>query len=67
MDLIAKSGTPFFVSWSRNLADGSFINALVSAFKTAAAVRETGEPLDWMHGRIPSHWRFEDGSAIYEW
>lgn len=67
LDLLARSGTPLFVSWSRHLADDSFERALSAAFRAAAAWPATGEPLDWMTNRFPAHWRFADGDAVYEW
>jgi len=67
LDLLARSGTPLFVSWHRSLVDESVRNALSAAFRTASRPRPTGEPLDWCETLIPRHWRFIDGDAAYVW
>ena len=67
IELLGRSGTPFFVSWKRSLADDEVKTAFRYAFKIASEPRPTGEPLDWMSLRIPSKWLFADGEASYEW
>jgi alpha-galactosidase len=67
IELLGRSGTPFFVSWKRGLADDEVRTAFRRAFKTASEPRETAEPLDWMSSNIPCQWRFADGEASYEW
>ena len=67
LDLVARSGTPLFVSWHRNLATPEFKSALARAYAAAAQPRATGEPLDWRDGVAPKHWKFADGEAAYDW
>ena len=67
LELLARSGTPLFVSWSRDLAEDSFVKALAAAFRIASSGPATGEPLDWFYNRFPSRWRFADGDVAYEW
>lgn len=67
LDLVARSGTPLFVSWHRSLADEKVRSALAKAFATASRPRKTGEPLDWLDSLVPRRWRFADGDAAYDW
>ena len=67
LDLVARSGTPLFVSWHRRLATPEFKSALSRAYAIASKPRATGEPLDWTDGAAPKRWRFADGEADYDW
>lgn len=67
LDLVARSGTPLFVSWRRELADDEFRSALTRAFAIASRPRNIGVPLDWKDSLLPSVWRFSDGEEKYSW
>lgn len=67
IDLLGRSGTPFFISWKRELATPEVEVALKRAFAAASAERRVAEPLDWMANAFPCVWRFADGQAVYDW
>ena len=67
MELLGRSGTPFFVSWKRELATPEVREALSKAFRHASSVRDVAEPLDWFETRQPRRWRFADGAADFKW
>ena len=68
MDLLGRSGTPFFVSWRRQLVDSDVREALSKAFLSASENRSVAEPLDWMQDRTPVRWRLSDGkTTVYDW
>ena len=67
MDLLGRSGTPFFVSWRRQLVGPEVRKALAEAFRRASSDRPTIEPLDWQEVRTPNQWRDVDGLVNYEW
>ena len=67
MELLGRSGTPFFVSWSRALMDDDVRAALREAFALASSNRDVAEPLDWFETCLPRRWRFDGGSASYGW
>ena len=67
MELLGRSGTPFFVSWKRELATPEVRAALADAFKCASSDRETAEPVDWIKTRQPRRWHLADGTAEYDW
>ena len=67
IDLLSRSGMPFFISWRRGLADIAVREALSSAFKRAVAPRQTAEALDWFGAAAPSRWKTSDGIIEYSW
>ena len=67
MELLGRSGTPFFVSWKRELATPEVREALSKAFRHASSVRDVAEPLDWFESRQPRRWRFAYGAADFQW
>ena len=67
MDLLGRSGTPFFVSWRRQLAGPEVRKALAEAFRRASSERPTIEPVDWQKARAPRQWRDESEAVTYEW
>ena len=67
LDLVARSGTPLFVSWRRQLAGPDERKALREAFLRAAQPAPTAEPLDWMETPTPKHWRFGSDEVTYDW
>jgi len=68
LDLVARSGTPLFVSWRRQLAGPEERKALREAFLRASQATPTAEPLDWMESPTPKHWRFGNGEEVtYDW
>jgi alpha-galactosidase len=67
LDLLARSGTPLFVSADPTVIGAEQRAALKQAFTIAAEPRPTGEPLDWLFSTAPSYWRFGDDSVHYDW
>ena len=67
MDLLGRSGTPFFVSWRRQLAGSEVRKALAEAFRRASSERPTIEPLDWQRTRTPNQWRDAGEAVRYDW
>ena len=56
MELLGRSGTPFFVSWSRALMDDDVRAALREAFKAASEGRPTAHAEDWQTTPVPRRW-----------
>jgi len=56
MELLGRSGTPFFVSWPRALMDDDVRAALREAFKAASEGRPTANAEDWQTTPIPRRW-----------
>jgi alpha-galactosidase len=67
LDLLARSGTPLFVSADPAAVGPAQEKALREAFARAAQPQSAGEPLDWLDTTCPSHWRLGDTETIYDW
>jgi alpha-galactosidase len=67
LDVLARSGTPLFVSPDPQALGPEQRQALQRAFAIAAAVRSTSQPLDWASTTEPRRWRHADGEATYDW
>jgi alpha-galactosidase len=67
LDLLARSGTPLFISADSSAMGEEQCLAIREAFSIAAKYREAAQPLDWMQTTCPSQWRMEEGVAVYDW
>lgn len=67
IDLLSRSGMPFFISWRRTLADEAVRETLASAFRRAASARSFAEPVDWFDTPTPIVWRTPEGFNTYCW
>ncbi len=66
-DLLARSGTPLFVSAAADALGPEQRKALQSAFTIAATSQPLGEPLDWVTNSEPQRWSFQGTIAKYDW
>jgi alpha-galactosidase len=67
LDLVARSGTPLFVSADPASFGAEQKSALKAAFAYACKAQGDAEPLDWMETTAPEHWKLGGKSATYEW
>jgi len=67
LDLLARSGTPLFVSAAPDTVGPIQLTALKRAFATAALPQPAGEPLDWMDTTCPGLWRLGGVETSYDW
>jgi alpha-galactosidase len=67
LDLVARSGTPLFVSADPRAMHAERKRALQSAFTQASRPQLLAEPLDWFETTTPARWRFGDELAGYDW
>jgi alpha-galactosidase len=68
LDLLARSGTPLFVSADPDALGHAQRDALTDAFARAALVQPPAVPLDWLDTTSPRRWRFGDGTETsYDW
>ena len=66
LELLAKSGTPLFVSADPKAVGPEQAAALREAFTLAATVLPEGEPMDWMHTTCPRRWKFGQEEKIFD-
>jgi len=67
LDLLARSGTPLFVSADPEAVGSQQRAALREAFATASRPLPPGEPLDWLHTTCPRRWRLDGQEVAYDW
>lgn len=67
MDLLARSGTPFFVSVNPTAIDTGQRKIIGEALCRAATVQRLAEPIDWLDSTAPERWRFANEEKVYDW
>jgi alpha-galactosidase len=67
LDLLARSGTPLFVSADPAALNAETDAAIGAALRRAAKDQPPAEALDWMQTRAPREWRFGDETRTYRW
>jgi alpha-galactosidase len=69
LDLIARSGTPLFISVDPRTIQPEQKAAFRSAMQTALSGGTPGgcEPLDWLHSTTPCEWRFGTEKITFHW
>jgi alpha-galactosidase len=67
LDLLARSGTPLFVSADPKAMGREQRDAVKAAFVAAAAPQPAAEPLDWMGSTCPSSWKIGNDCVRYDW
>jgi alpha-galactosidase len=67
LDLLAKSGTPLFVSASPDIIGSKEKQVLKEAFRLASTKLPVGEPVDWMTNNCPDQWRLNGELVEYNW
>lgn len=67
MELVAKSGTPLFIS-AQPEATGTAQKATIKeCFKLASQNLPVGEPLDWMENAFPRSWKLNGKTENFNW
>lgn len=67
LDLLARSGTPLFVSADPAALGPKQKAALAAAYAQAAQPQSSAEPVDWLDTVCPTRWRFDGQPRSYDW
>jgi len=67
LDVLAKSGTPLFVSIGDDAYTPEVKEDITEAFRKAIAATNVSRPVDWMQTKIPQVWDSDFGRDHYEW
>ena len=67
MQLLAKSGTPLFVSAQPSATGPAQKATIKECFALASQELPLGEPLDWMENAVPRRWRLMGKEERFEW
>ena len=67
LDLLARSGTPLFVSLAPDAATAEVKAAVKNAFIQASQPQPTAEPQDWLTLSEPERWLIDGKPAQFHW
>lgn len=67
LDLLARSGTPLFVSADKEAVGPEQERALKAAFTQASGPQVAAVPLDWLETTCPTRWQFGNEVVEYDW
>jgi alpha-galactosidase len=67
LELVAKSGTPLFVSADPRVLNPEQKQAIKLAFEQASRPQPLCEPLDWLQTTTPARWRLQGKSVAFDW
>ncbi|HCF44062.1 MAG TPA: hypothetical protein DER20_03560, partial [Lachnospiraceae bacterium] len=65
MEVLAESGTPFFVSVKPGFLNESQKEELKEAYRKASQPHPAAVPLDWMETKTPEKWQTYAGRREY--
>lgn len=66
MDLLARSGSPLFVSIQPKALTEEMKKDLKQAFQVNSIQEDTAEPLDWLYNNQPQQWKINDETVEYD-
>ena len=67
MELVAKSGTPLFISAQPEATGTSQKQSIKECFRISSSEIPLGEPLDWMENSIPKVWKLNGKIETFNW
>lgn len=67
MELLAESGTPFFISAQPEMMGEEQRAAIKKCFLLASQNAEVGEPIDWLETLTPSKWILRGKEVNFQW
>lgn len=67
MELVAKSGTPLFISAQPDATGAEQKATIRECFRLASQELPVGEPLDWMETAFPKTWKLNGKTAHFDW
>lgn len=67
LDLLAKSGSPLFVSCQPEAATEEIKEDLKKAFAISSVQKDKAEPVDWFAAKNPEIWNINGETVKYDW
>jgi alpha-galactosidase len=67
MQLVAKSGTPLFISAQPAATGAEQKKTIRESFRLASQELPLGEPLDWMQNPEPTRWKLNGQVETFDW
>lgn len=66
LDLLARSGTPLFVSMQPSAITPEMEGELKRAFEISSVQKDVAEPIDWMYNKEPQSWLINGERVDYD-
>ena len=66
LDLLAKSGSPLFISAQPAAITPDIAEDLYKALKVNSLQEDTAEPIDWLYHMVPECWRINNRTKHYD-
>ncbi len=67
LDVLAKSGTPLFISIAEDAKFDEIKGDIAEALKKASKDTQVSKPIDWMESIQPRRWESAYGTDEYDW
>ena len=67
LDILAKSGSPLFVSCKPGVLNDEELEELKEAWKINSIQQNECRPLDWMENKCPARWLIDCKEVYYNW
>ncbi|MBR5519812.1 MAG: hypothetical protein IKU55_03750 [Clostridia bacterium] len=67
LDLLAKSGTPLFLSCKQSDINAAMEDDIRAALALAAEQKDVLRPIDWQETSVPSRWNWNGETISYAW
>ena len=67
LDVLAKSGSPLFVSCKPGVLNDAELSELKEAWKVNSIQENSSRPLDWMENKYPAYWLIDGCETYYNW
>lgn len=67
VDLLANSGSPFFISAPAGSFDGEQLAFMKASYKLASEQKQHLKPLDWKYNATPCLWEIDGELREYDW
>ena len=67
LDLLAKSGSPLFVSCQPGVLNADELKDLADAFARSSVQNDDLEPLDWFYTKYPEEYLLNGEKITYDW
>ena len=67
LDVVAKSGTPLFISIGDDAYTPEVQADITEAFRMNVSNGQVSRPVDWMENMIPQVWDSAFGRDTYQW
>lgn len=67
LDVLARSGTPLFVSIAQDAFSDQVREDICAAFRLADSTETVSAAMDWMETRTPQVWKSSHGTQHYSW